>query len=121
MDWLDPEFWKPLAALADYWKTIAAAFIVIAGAVGTALKWGWKPISWAASKFRRERPPAKERPLRFVLNDQQSFWGPANRREEEGTQLHTHWHVTNISDRNFLILKARVAGYEAESQSRARR
>src|SRR5262249_18374398 len=44
-----------------------------------------------------------------------SFWGPAKRREEEGTQLHTHWHVTNISDRNFLILKARVAGYEAES------
>jgi hypothetical protein len=81
MDWLDPETWKVLAALAEHWQKIAVAIVTIGGALGIVLKWGLAPIRWLAAKFRapRAREPSPDgRPLRFVLNDRQSFWGQAS-------------------------------------------
>jgi hypothetical protein len=111
MDWLDPENWKPIAALADYWKTIVGAAIVIGGAILSFLQWGWAPISRAISKIRDARARRKDRPLRFVLNERQSFWARCRRGSENGTQVSAHWHVTNMSDRNYLLLEARLNGH----------
>lgn len=55
----------------------------------------------------------EERPLRFVLNDQQSFWGQARSGDQAGTQVTGHWNVTNVSDRDIVILGARLANHAA--------
>ena len=115
MDWFDPETWKVPAALAQHWQTIAGAIVVIGGALATVLKWGWAPIRWLAAKFRRKPSPLHERPLRFVLNDQRSFWGQAGSGDQAGTQVYGHWNVTNVSDRDVVILGARLANHSAQT------
>src|SRR5258708_16904327 len=126
VDWFDPETWKVPAALAEHWQKIAVAFVAIVGAFGTVLKWGgsvlrWglAPIRWLAAKFRatQERAPSPldERPLRFVLDNQRSFWGPAGSGDQVGTQVAGHWDVTNVSDRDVVILGARLANHSAHT------
>jgi len=106
------------AALAEHWQKIAVAIVPVAAALGTLLKWGWAPIRWLLAQFRRPvkfgSPSRDERPLRFVLNDQQSFWGPARSGDRAGTQVAGHWHVTNVSDRDVVILGARLANHVAQ-------
>ena len=112
MDLLDPEFWKLPASLIDYWREIAGGVVVIGGAIGSILRWGLKPVRWAWSKLSQRSPtPDIRRPLRFVQDEQQSFWGPAKNGEEHGTQIAGQWHVTNISDRDVVLLRARLDGH----------
>ena len=118
MDFTDPNLWKLPAALIDYWKTIFVGAVAILTALGTFLRWGLRPFQWARSKIA-QRPRSAQtaqtisvnRPLRFVQNEQQSFWGPAMNGQEPGTQVAGHWHVTNTSDRNVVLLRARLDGY----------
>jgi TIR domain len=51
------------------------------------------------------------RPLRFVQNEQQSFWAPSKRGDEPGTQVAGHWHVTNTSDQDVVLLRVRLDGH----------
>jgi hypothetical protein len=48
-----------------------------------------------------------------VTNDSQSGWNVATLGGQQGTHVHGKWHVTNLSDRNVVILKAQMEGYEA--------
>jgi hypothetical protein len=57
--------------------------------------------------------PDRDRPLRFVQNEQQSFWGPSKRGNELGTQVAGHWHVTNTTDRDVVLLRVRLDGYRS--------
>jgi predicted permease len=133
VDWFDPETWKVPAALAEHWQKIAVAIVAIVGALGTVLRWGLAPIRWLAAKFRatqaREPSPHNggalrlswelrvpiERPLRFVLNDEQSFWGQARIGDQPGTQVSGRWDVTNVCDRDVVILGARLANHLAQT------
>lgn len=125
MDWTNPDSWKLPAALIDYWKTIIGGLVVIAGGLATILKLGSQPFRWAWSKIapKRSQPSTAvaaesshvgTRPLRFVVQDRQTFCGPARRGQEPGTQLAGHWHVTNVSGASLVLLKARVYGHHAE-------
>jgi TIR domain len=49
--------------------------------------------------------PDGDRPLRFVQDEQRSFWASGN---EPGTQVAGHWHVTNTSDRDVVLLRVRL-------------
>jgi len=112
VDWFDPDTWKLSASLIDYWKTIVGGAIVILGGVATFVRWGLKPFRWAGSKIAQTRKPARiDRPLRFVQNEQQSFWHPARRVDQPGTQVAGRWHVTNTSDQNIFLLSARLDGH----------
>jgi hypothetical protein len=55
--------------------------------------------------------PDGNRPLRFVQNEQQSFWAPCSRGQDPGTQVAGHWHVTNTTDRNIVLLRVRFDGH----------
>jgi hypothetical protein len=55
--------------------------------------------------------PDGNRPLRFVQNEQQSFWAPCSRGQDPGTQVAGHWHVTNTTDRNIVLLRVRLDGH----------
>jgi hypothetical protein len=56
---------------------------------------------------------SEARPLRFVLEERQTFCGPARAGDRPGTQLAAHWHVTNASDARVVLLRARVHGQQA--------
>lgn len=64
---------------------------------------------------RSQSEPDTARPLRFVQDEQQSFWGPSKRGNEEGTQVVGHWFVTNTSDRSVVLLRVRLDGYPSVS------
>jgi hypothetical protein len=53
------------------------------------------------------------RALAFVTDRTYSFWGPAKRIDQEGTQVRGAWSVTNVSDQNYVILDARFASHRA--------
>jgi hypothetical protein len=119
MDWTDPNTWKLPAALIDYWRTILGGVVVIGGALYTILRWGVAPVRWIWSQLAKQRRAAKPsvaRPLRFVQSEQRSFWGPAGMGQQQGTQVSGHWHVTNMSDRNVVLLRARLDGYVHSQQ-----
>lgn len=77
-------------------------------------KWVWSKIAWLRNS---EAKQAAAKPLRFIQNDFQSFWGPLTRERETGTQVFGYWHVTSISDRNIFLLKVRFAGHPSEYAS----
>jgi hypothetical protein len=116
MDWLKPDLLKHVAETIGYAQTIFLGVVAILGAVGAILKWGFAPFRWIAAKIgsHKKKQPI-ERPIRFVLEERQSFWGPAKSGHEDGTQVHGHWHVTNMTDRNVVLLRARLEGHEAKN------
>ena len=118
--WFDPDTWKSFADSLSLWQKIAGSIVAMGGLLGTLLGWFARPLRSFASKFRRAKPtapstaPVAERPLRFVTNDDESRWSLATRGEEQGAMLYGRWHVTNVSKRNIVILKARIEGHETE-------
>ena len=116
MDSLDPELWKRIAAVASSWHAILTSIVFVVGLVGAAIKWGPRWARWVASKFwsaknsPAESPPPAERsspaesPLRFVIDEQRSFWGPVKSGDLPGTQVSGNWHVTNVSDRDIVFI-----------------
>ena len=122
MNLIDPETWKPVAALVEDWRVILVGIAAIISAVGGAFRWGLKPSRWTFSRVKNHpnKRPQDEVPkdaLRFVQNEQQSFWGPTQHGKEVGTQIHGHWHVTNIvKDWNFVLLHARLAGHDHKNE-----
>jgi hypothetical protein len=119
VNWLDHVTWKSIADFASDGKTIAGAVIALMGWLATVLGWFAGPLRWVRSKFQRAGKGAtNDRPLRFVTDDSQALWSLAtsktNAGSQEGTHLHGIWHVTNISDRNVVILKARLEGHQTD-------
>jgi hypothetical protein len=126
MDSLDPELWKRIAAVASSWHAILTSIVFGVGLVGAAIKWGPRWARWVASKFwsaknsPAESPPPAERsspaesPLRFVIDEQRSFWGPVKSGDLPGTQVFGNWHVTNVSDRDIVLLNVRLENYGAK-------
>lgn len=118
MNLIDPDTWKPVAALVEDWRVILVGMVALVSAVGSAFRWGLKPFRWALSKVKNHpdknlQDEVPKDALRFVQNEQQSFWGPAQHGKEVGTQVHGHWHVTNIAkDWNFVLLHARLVGHD---------
>lgn len=120
MDLSDPDTWKLPAALIEHWKTILGGLVVIGGSLGTILRWGLAPLHWLRSKIHLPRhSEGIERPLRFVQDERQSFWGPSARGTEPGTQISGHWLVTNTTDRNILLVGARLDSHGQEAANLA--
>jgi len=113
MTWFDPDAWKLPADLIDNWKTIAGGVVAIGGAVGSLAKWGMTPLWWVWARVKRERVKPN-RPLRFVYNELQSHWGPRRVGDKQGTSAFGRWHVTNMSDRDVVLLRARLASHQAK-------
>ncbi len=125
MDFTDPETWKSATALLDSWKGLLTAglgLLTVIGSIwGAVSGWFRKAYLLLRSKIRLARPLAaahpEARPLRFVQDARQSIWSscgkPSKDGPTEGTQVVGEWHVTNLTDRNVVLLKVRLEGYEA--------
>ena len=109
-----------MASYVEDWKTIAAG-VVIFGAIGTLVGYGAAPFRWVWSKLTKihKQEAVPKDALRFVQNEQRSFWGagsswgPGTSGKETGTHVCGHFHVTNIvKDWNFVLLQVKLAGYD---------
>jgi hypothetical protein len=70
-------------------------------------------LRWVTEKVWLPRlgaePAANQLPsLRFVQHEQESFWAPATRNRGPGTELSGHWQVTNLTQRNIVVVNARL-------------
>lgn len=110
----------------EWWKSVLLGAVAVIGAIVTLTGWGRSAGRWAYDKLLRRSvhhettashanpsPGGGSRPLRFVLDDHQSFWHLGGVKGEPATQICGHWHVTNVTERNVVILKARVVGHDA--------
>jgi hypothetical protein len=53
--------------------------------------------------------------MRFVADEYQTFHTPVGSHEKTGTHVVGVWDVTNISSRNFVLLKARLRDHPDQS------
>ncbi len=115
MDLLNPETLKNSSALVEHWKTIIGGVLFIGGAAVGVARWGWIPARWVWSKIRQGRPSTEQ--FHFVFNDAETLWSsiPETGTEKAGTYVRGLWHVTNDSDRDTHILKARLSRFEAKN------
>jgi hypothetical protein len=97
VDWLNPNRWKVPAQLIGDWKSIFSG--------GSYLL---KPLSRLASRFKGK---AQQKSIYFVSNDRLCNWGEARLKDQPATYINGHWDVTNSTDRDVTILKARLAEY----------
>lgn len=90
-----------------------------------------KPSIWGISIDLKElarrstnlwRRKAKQKGLlSFVSNDRYCHWSGAKLNDQSGTFVNGRWHVTNSSESDVMILKARLGKYETRfSQVRTR-
>jgi hypothetical protein len=107
-DWLNPDTWKPAVELVKEWQTLAGFLILV---LGTAAGWVTGLFRWVASTFRGKAVALAGRPLRFVADEYQTLHTPVGANETTGTHVVGVWDVTNVSNNNFVLLKARLRGY----------
>jgi hypothetical protein len=97
VDWLDPNTWKVPAELIGYWKSIFSD--------GSYLL---KPLHRLRSHFEGK---AQQRSVTFVPNDRLCNWSEAKLKDHPATHINGHWDVTNSTDHDVTIPKARLAEY----------
>jgi hypothetical protein len=104
MGWLDPNTWKQPAALLEDWRSLLVGGLAIITVLATIFRQIiLKPFRWIRSRLISRR-------MLFVQNEKMSFWG----RNERRTQVTGLWHVTNSSDRDVFVLRARLEGFQAD-------
>jgi hypothetical protein len=83
-----------------YWGLILTPIV----AIGTILGWFLKPLRWW-----RSRPKSKvEGSISFVSNDRLCNWSEAKLKDAPAAYINGHWDVTNSTDHDVTILKARL-------------
>jgi hypothetical protein len=120
MDLFDPATWKSVSDELDTLKGIVTDIRTLAATLGLAGLAGW-----VVKRFGRKKgpeptiepttpaPPRLTTDLRFVSDDQGTNWGFTSNSKRVSMNVYGHWHVTNLSDHDIRLLKARLRGHEA--------
>jgi hypothetical protein len=122
-EWFSHETWKSVADFVSDWKTITTSIVGVGAAVATFLGWFATLFRWLASKFCRAKPvapsvaPIIDGRLRFVVDDDSTFHTPVGSDEKTGTHVIGFWDVTNVSDKDVVLLKVRLRGYTSRTAS----
>ena len=103
MDWFDVD-------TLTHWQAILAAIVAIGTPIVAILGWFKPLLSWFRTLFKRKAQP-KSAPISFVPNDLRCHWSGVRFNEQSGTFVNGHWHVTNSSESDVMILKARLSKY----------
>jgi hypothetical protein len=69
-----------------------------------------KELARRSTKWWRRK--AKQKGISFVSNDRYCHWSEAKLNDQSGTFVNGRWHVTNSSESDVMILKARLGEYE---------
>jgi hypothetical protein len=94
----------------NHWVTILLTIAAVGGAIVTIYGWVRAPIRWFQS-----RPKSKVRQkgisLSFVSKDPHCRWSAVQGDNQSGTFVSGVWNVTNSSESDVVILKARLSKY----------
>ena len=104
--------WFDLNTLA-YLGKILAAIVAIGTPLGIIFGWFKPLLRWFGSLFKRKAQP-KSAPISFVPNDLHCHWSEGRLNNEPTTTVHGRWHVTNASESDVMILKARLGKHTAQ-------
>jgi hypothetical protein len=118
VDWLSPETWTLPATLFGLWGKVASGAVTMAALLGliwTGIKKGWAPFGWLLRRWRNHKQ--KPSPLAFVADDNQARISRVQAGERVGSHAVAHFHVTNVSDYDVVLLKARMVGISHEYSS----
>ena len=104
------------AVLISYWNKLVRGVIVVIGLLIAVLPWDFQLMQRAWSKTTGARfHPKREPPcLLFEQDERHSSWSATRFGNRAGTHLHGHWFVTNTSNRNLRLLKARLHKHGAD-------
>jgi len=96
----------------NHWVTILLTIAAVGSAIGTIFGWFRSPIRWFRSRTK-SKVRQKGISLSFVSKDFQCQWGEASSNNQSGTFISGHWNVTNNSESNVVVLKARLSKHES--------
>jgi hypothetical protein len=104
------------AALISYWNELVRGVLVVIEFLIAVLPWGFQLMqrAWSKTTGARFHPKREPPSLRFEQDERQSSWSATRFGSRAGTHLHGHWFVTNTSNRNLRLLKARVHKHGAD-------
>ena len=91
-----------------HWQAILAAIVAIGTPVGAVLVWSKPLLRWLQSRTK-SKVQQKDGSLSFVSKDLQCQWSAAISNKQSGTFVSGYWNVTNSSERDVVILKARLS------------
>ena len=97
----------------NHWVTILLTIAAVGGAIVTIYGWVRTPI-----RLFQSRPKSKVRQKRislsFVSKDPHCRWSPVRGNDQSGTFIAGIWNVTNSSESDVVILKARLSKYQTQ-------
>ena len=97
----------------NHWVTILLTIAAVGGAIVTIYGWVRTPIRWFQSRLK-SKVRQKGITLSFVSKDRHCRWSPARGNDQSGTYIAGIWNVTNSSESDVVILKARLSKYETQ-------
>ena len=100
-----------------HWQAILAAIVAIGTPIVAILVVAilvWPLLSWVRTLFRRKAQQKDGGSLTFVSKDLQCQWSAAIRNKQSGTFVSGYWNVTNSSERDVVVLKARLSKYPSQ-------
>jgi hypothetical protein len=104
------------AVLISCWNELVRGVLVVIGLLIVVLRWDFQLMqrAWSKTTGARFHPKREPPSLRFEQDERQSSWSATRFGSRAGTHLHGHWFVTNTSNRNLRLLKARVHKHGAD-------
>jgi hypothetical protein len=111
VDLFDPNTWKPVGQLISSWQAIIGGIIAFVGYITGFFRWVLKRLSWFPWRAK-SKVEQKGISLTFVPNDPRCHWGGAKLNDQSGTHVQGRWDVTNSSESDVMILKARLGKHQ---------
>ena len=96
-----------------HWQAILAAIVAIGTPIGAVLVWAKPLLHWVQSRTK-SKAQQKDGSLTFVSKELQCQWSAAISNKQSGTFVSGYWNVTNSSERDVVILKARLSKYPSQ-------
>jgi len=93
-----------------HWQAILAAIVAIGTPVSAVLMWSKPLLRWFQSRTK-SKAQGKDGSLSFASKDLQCQWSGVISNKQSGTLVSGHWNVTNGSERDVVVLKARLSKY----------
>ena len=94
----------------NHWVTILLTIAAVGGAIGQILGWFKPLVRWFQSR-RKSKVRQKGISLSFVSKDPHCRWSAVQGNNQSGTFVSGVWNVTNRSEWDVTILKARLSKY----------
>ena len=97
----------------NHWVTILLAIAAVGGAIGQILGW-FKPLVRRFQSRRKSKVRQKGISLSFVSKDPHCRRSAVQGNNQSGTFVSGVWNVTNRSEWDVTILKARLSKYQTQ-------